>query len=305
MLPMDRLRVLSASVLVPVSIFFAYVGGPLYVLFTALVVFLAAREYVQLFQRRDFRPSMPLVVGGALIFVAGAYLTSQRGHELLQWYTGYDLGSWRNWAYNGTLLLLLAAMTWHVVDHERGAPYTASDWAFTIAGALYLGIFAAHSVLLREDLGLSGRWAVLVVLPVQWVADSAAMMIGRRYGRHKLAPRLSPGKTWEGYVAGVIGGLLAGIVFGAIAGALSSPGFGIEPAGANIRVNWLTGLMVGVLCGLFTPLGDLGESLFKRQVQVKDSSNLVPGHGGVLDRTDSQLWACVIAYYFFAFFVRR
>jgi phosphatidate cytidylyltransferase len=118
-----------------------------------------------------------------------------------------------------------------------------------------------------------------------WLADSGAFLIGSRYGKHKLSPRLSPKKTWEGF----FGGIVFGVVSGAILAALwhfMSPAMTVE-----------RGALIGLLMGALTPLGDLGESMIKRQAGVKDSSQILPGHGGVLDRIDSWLWAGVIGYY--------
>ncbi len=294
---MYRLRIISASILVPISVVFGYVGGPPFVLYALVVMTLAAWEYVQVLRHGQFRPSLPLVVGGTIALIVSAYLTAPAGRRHVQDLLHVTTGSWSDWALPITLILLFLAMTWHVLDHERGAPLTASDWAFTIAGALYLGLCAAHWVLMREDLGVDGRWWALVVLPSQWMGDSFAMLTGRRFGRHKLAPRLSPGKTWEGYVGGVISGALSGMAFALLAQFLAGL------VGETTRVTWWAGLLVGGVCTALSPLGDLGESMIKRQVNVKDSSNLLPGHGGMLDRTDSQLWAAVIGYYFFVFFV--
>jgi phosphatidate cytidylyltransferase len=125
-------------------------------------------------------------------------------------------------------------------------------------------------------------------LPAVWLADSGAYFIGVRFGRHKLSPRLSPKKTWEGYLAGVVTGTLGA----ALLALVWRIGAGPETAITFWRAAWL-GFVISVL----TPLGDLGESMIKRQVGAKDSSHLIPGHGGVFDRIDSWLWAGVIGYY--------
>ncbi len=305
---MDRLRIISASVLVPISILFGYLGGPWYLFYVAVMVFFAATEYVQVLRVGRFRPSMPLVVAGSLVLVVGAYVTSYYEQVPVPSNVGVLPAAWAEWAMVTLTIVFLLAMAWHVFDHERGAPFTASDWAFTVAGVVYLGLLAAHWILVRENFGADGRWWALIVMPAQWIADSGAMYTGRHLGRHKLAPRLSPGKTWQGYAGGVVAGALAGALFGALAHPLAQGLLlvGLLPAGGQpVGVTWLTGLGVGLVCAVVTPLGDLGESIIKRQVNVKDSSNLLPGHGGMLDRIDSQLWAAVIGYYYFLFLVMR
>src|SRR5207244_2978813 len=108
--------------------------------------------------------------------VAGAYLTADSGRALVKTTIGYTLSAdWPGWALAVALVVLLLGMTWHVVDHERGAQHTATDWALTVTGGLYLGLCAAHYVLIREGLGPDGRWWALIVLPAQWIADSAAL----------------------------------------------------------------------------------------------------------------------------------
>ena len=150
---------------------------------------------------------------------------------------------------------------------------------------LYVGWLGAYLISLRNL--PDGMGWFLVSLPSIWAADSGAYFYGRVYGRHKLSPRLSPKKTWEGYIAGVITGVLIGLAFGAIAGT-QLPSSGITS---------FKGGILGLVLSVVTPLGDLGESMIKRQFGVKDSSNLFPGHGGAFDRIDSWIWGAIISYY--------
>jgi phosphatidate cytidylyltransferase len=130
-------------------------------------------------------------------------------------------------------------------------------------------------------------------LPSIWVADSTAYLVGSRWGRHQLAPRLSPKKTWEGYCGGIAGG----VIFGMLAGLAIEQ---VAPAWSAVNL-WRGGL-IGLLMGVFPTLGDLGESMIKRQAHAKDSGDMIPGHGGFFDRIDSWLWAAVIAYYTIVWF---
>jgi phosphatidate cytidylyltransferase len=138
-----------------------------------------------------------------------------------------------------------------------------------------------------------GKWWFLLVLPAVWIADSGAYWIGSRWGRRKLSPRLSPGKTWEGYAGGVVAGALGGAGLAAVWGMVAP------------SITLWAGAGIGFILAVLTPLGDLGESMIKRQAGAKDSSNIIPGHGGVMDRIDSWIWAGVIGYYLVALLLNR
>jgi phosphatidate cytidylyltransferase len=129
-----------------------------------------------------------------------------------------------------------------------------------------------------------------------WGGDTGAFSIGAAYGKHKMTPRLSPKKSWEGYFAGVFTSVLVGAFF---AYAFSS--LGHRPLGGLITP--LQGALLGLIVGALTPLGDLGESMLKRQSGLKDSSNVFPGHGGFLDRIDSWIWGAALGYFFIRFFI--
>ena len=265
---MLRQRVLVVLVLLPIGLVVILAGGWWFAAGIALVLGLAAFEFGRLFRSGGQRPSMPLLVAFAAAFALARHL----------------------WGFGGSPELLAAVcllgMTWHLVDYERGAPASATDMAITFGGILYLGWLGGYFVSLR-DLP-DGAWWLLLALPTVWLADSGAYFVGRRFGRHKLAPRLSPKKTWEGYVAGIVTGAISGALL-----ALAWATWAATPA----YFTWLNGLVIGTVLAVLTTLGDIGISMIKRQVQVKDSGALLPGHGGVLDRIDSWLWAGVLGYY--------
>jgi len=180
---MLRERIAIAVLLLPVVLWVIGIGGWVYALAIGLVLALCAAEYVLLFRRAGQRPSMILVVGAVLALAAARALNGFTATPVL------------------LTALCLLGMTWHLVDYERGAPSSGTDFALTLGGALYLGWIGAFLISLR-DLP-DGEWWALTALPSVWLADSAAYSIGRRFGRHKMAPRLSPKKSWEGYWAGV------------------------------------------------------------------------------------------------------
>jgi phosphatidate cytidylyltransferase len=265
---MLRDRIAIALLLLPVVLWVIGVGGWVFVLAIALVLALCAVEYVLLYRRIGQRASMPLVVGG-VVLLAGMRALSGFDH------TPVVLAA-----------LCLLAMTWHLVDYERGASASGTDFALTLGGVLYLGWIGSYLVSLRNL--PDGEWWFLTALPSVWLADSAAYSIGTRFGRHKMTPRLSPKKSWEGYLAGVGAGAVSGGALGALWSLGAGPGSSLGP--------W-TGMACGVVVAVLSPLGDVGISMIKRQMQVKDSGTLLPGHGGALDRVDSWLWAGVLGYY--------
>jgi len=266
-------RLLVTILLIPVGVGLIALGGPAFTLAITIVLGLAAWEYVRLFQMAGYTPAAVLVIGGT------ALLTLSRG----------DIGFFEEALWLSLLIML--AMTWHLVDYERGRNQAATDFAVTLGGILYLGWLGSYLVLLRYL--PDGKWWFLLVLPAVWIADSGAFWIGSRWGRRKLSPRLSPRKTWEGYAAGVVTGALGGALLAAVWG-LAAPSITLW-AGAGI----------GLVLALLTPLGDLGESMIKRQAGAKDSSTIIPGHGGVMDRIDSWIWAGVIGYYLVALLLNR
>jgi len=262
-------------ILLPTAFAIIAAGGWIFAVAVALVLGLAALEYVSLFRAQGLRPAAAFVAAG----VAGLVLGRQAD--------GF-----------GSAAVLLAAvglgsMTWHLVDYERGASRSGTDFAVSLAGVAYVGWIGAYLVSLRSL--PDGLWWLLTALPAVWVGDSAAYFVGRAVGRHRLAPRLSPKKSWEGYLAGIAGAAGAGAGFAAL---------WAVAAGPTASLTASRGLILGLILGIVTPLGDLGISMIKREVQIKDSGNLLPGHGGALDRLDSWLWAGVLGYYVVGLFVR-
>jgi phosphatidate cytidylyltransferase len=174
-------------------------------------------------------------------------------------------------------------MSVQVFRFARHPKTAATDFCITLAGIFYLGWLGAFFFSLR-DLP-HGQWWFLVALPAVWLADAGAFLFGRKFGRHRMAPLVSPNKTWEGYIGGIITGTLLTVLLAAL-WQLAAPAIRIEVAA-----------VLGLVIAMVTPLGDLGESMIKRQFGVKDSSNILPGHGGMMDRIDSWIWAAAIGYY--------
>jgi phosphatidate cytidylyltransferase len=164
----------------------------------------------------------------------------------------------------------------------RGVPWIALPWWAAIVGAMaYVGVLGSYLVLLR-NLDDGESWVLLAVVST-WGADTCAYAVGKLVGRHKMAPSISPGKTWEGTTGGLIGGL-------AVVVALNWP--------LDLPVSTGQAVLLGLILPVVAVLADLGESKLKRGAGVKDTSALVPGHGGFLDRLDSLLFTVPLVYYF-------
>ncbi|OGO33831.1 MAG: hypothetical protein A2Z16_00345 [Chloroflexi bacterium RBG_16_54_18] len=261
-------RTVVALVALPIGLAAIFLGGWVFAAVIALIAGLAAWEYTRLYKQGGFQPGMLLVVGGAVLLAAGRA------------WNGFESASWLLSA------LILATMAYHLLAYERGRDQAGSDFAISLSGILYLGWIGAYLISLRQLPG--GEWWLLVILPAVWLADMGAYFAGSRFGKHKLSPRLSPKKTWEGYLAGIPAAIIGTALLAGLFQTWTGPGSAITP---------LRGALVGLVMGVLTTLGDLGESMIKRQVGVKDSGNLLPGHGGVFDRIDSWLWGGVIGYY--------
>lgn len=257
---MLKTRILSALVLIPVVLGLTYVGGPYFAVLVALASLLAAYEFYQIVHRAGYRPFT--AVGLAL--VAGLCLDAYAPQ--------FDI--WR-WA---VALAVIAPMVWQIL--QPGMEGFLTGWALTLAGAIYIGGLFAHMILVR-NLPQGLGW-VLLTFAGTWACDSAAYFAGVNLGKHGFFTHISPHKTWEG----AIGGFAAGIVATAVAGRL-----------LGLVTVW-QGLILGAVLAVGVTFGDLAESLVKRQVGVKDSGSLIPGHGGALDRIDSLIFGAVIVYYF-------
>jgi phosphatidate cytidylyltransferase len=177
--------------------------------------------------------------------------------------------------------LVVAALLWHLWFSQ----ITTSDTAMTVFGAVYVGLSLSHLVLMRSL--EHGTVLVAVTMASVWADDVFAYFVGMAAGRHKLAPRISPNKSWEGFFAGAVCSVLVWVA----SYSLSATKLG----DTGLKLPWLIGLGVAVpVAGL---IGDLVESRFKREAGAKDSSGMLPGHGGFLDRFDSLILVSVVVYY--------
>jgi phosphatidate cytidylyltransferase len=243
----------------------------------AVCVVVGVIELFGILRRGGHSPRLAPGIATALLLCAAAALAP---------YLRLDL--------TGLALSLGVALTLAYELLPRDRSTSLVSWAFTFTGAAYIGWLLSAFILLHqldtplrggplEALGIPpGAAWVMLVLAITWIQDSAAYFVGRSVGRHQMAPLLSPKKSWEGFAGGLLASLITALVAVPILG---------------LPISYLAAALIGIAAGIAGPIGDLGESLIKRQVGVKDSGDLIPGHGGILDRIDSLLFTAPVVYY--------
>jgi len=269
-----RTRVASAAVLIPVVLVVWWAGLPWLGLLVLAVTTLAAWEAFALLRLAGYINEPLLGTAVTLVIVAGMWLFADRTVVPILF------------AAIGVMVAAAAALL-------RSDPFGGLQaWVATVFGALYVSLLGFLLLIVQSAAALpagaplggwldGGRiWLLIAVLAV-WSFDSGAYLVGRRYGRTHFAPHISPGKTAEGVAGGVVAATVVSVVLLVLAGQ--------NPLGA---------LLFGPLVGLMGQVGDLAESMLKRAASVKDSGDLIPGHGGMLDRVDSILFAAPAAYFF-------
>jgi len=269
-------RLASGIAFVPVLVLLAQAGGPAFLAFVALEVALGLGEFYRMMRGRGLSPFQPLGIasGLALLWVSYRPLTPHVGFLM-----------------TGTLLLVLALELRRPQARQR-----VEDIAATSFGVLYVGWLSAHFVLLRElpwQVGRAyqdGASFVLLAFFLTWSCDTGAYTVGRLFGRNRPWVQISPRKSVEGS----FGGLAFAVAAAFVARAWFAPYLALRDAA-----------VLGLLVGVFAQVGDLVESLLKRDAQHVHSSDFIPGHGGVLDRFDSLYFAAPLVYYYLQIVVFR
>ena len=277
-----RRRLASALVIAPAILVSSYFGGPLYLLAAILITYLALREVYALAEHAGWQPRRLLGYPLALLLLAVLGGDRLVGFELF--------GEWRGAA--SQLLITAGIVVPLSFEIFRRSPSRqgATSAIATMSGCLYVAWLLGHFIPLRLiGPAEAGRGWVLYVLAATWAYDTAAYFTGSFLGRHRFLPRISPNKTWEGVAGGTIAVALV-----TVAGGLPLTFWGWQ---ALPLWHWhAIPLALGVAAA--AQLGDLAESLIKRQAGAKDAGGLIPGHGGMLDRIDSLLFSVLVVYYY-------
>jgi len=268
-------RTLTALAMAAVGLPAIIYGGVLYFLLMSIFLVGGAWEFVRMYRAVQYEPHEALTIGGVLFIATARFFFPEYAVFML-------------------VLFVLLAMTVHVIAYERGRDKAGLDFTVTVTGIVYLGWLGSYLLDLRNL--PNGVWWLMFILPLVWAGDTGAYSIGAVYGKHKMSPRLSPKKSWEGYAAGIVTAIYVGALF-----AYAYSALGPQPLAGLITP--LGGALLGLLISAVTPLGDLGESMFKRQGGLKDSSQVFPGHGGFLDRIDSWIWGAALGYFIIQYFI--
>ena len=254
-------RILSALVLIPVLVAVIWYGEPWFSITVALVVAVGIIEFYRLASIAGWRPFLFLGSILTLLFILNAHSNDERTTPLLI-----------------TSIVVFPLIRCLLYPTKRNA---LMNWTWTIGGILYIGWMMSHFVLMREM--EDGRDWVFLAIFATFACDTSAYFVGRAFGKHKMAPIVSPGKTWEGALGGLIGTVVATVII-AVVTDLSEAGYHLI-------------IPLGFLMGIFAQLGDLAESTIKRSAETKEAGSLIPGHGGMLDRLDSLIFTVVLVYY--------
>ena len=267
-------RVLASIIFIPCLIIIARRGGFYYLALIDIMILVGLWEFYTMMEAKGLRPYKTMG------FLSGLALS---------WYVFFQQGIYANLLMS---VIFMGIMVLELARRDKGmAVYHIS---VTLFGVFYVAWLGSHLLLLRElpqlkgldySLGFS---FVIVAFALTWCYDTGAFFVGSWLGKHQILPSVSPGKTYEG----AIGGVLCSIV-----------GFLIMRSTIAAYITVPAGVGLAVACSIVAQLGDLCESMIKRDVKIKDSSKTIPGHGGVLDRFDSLLFTAPLIYYFLKYVI--
>jgi phosphatidate cytidylyltransferase len=261
-------RVIVSLIFIPGILYLSYYGRIPFVLFILAIGLISFYEFMKFSKLKNSNPQ--IVIG--LISVGTIIL-----NKSLVFIEYYDL-----------LLIIVALLS--LVELFRNKGSAIHNVGVTLLGILYIGFFASSILSIREHFYIyeRGGFLVMAIIVTIWICDSAAFFGGINLGKHRLFPRVSPKKSWEGAMFGFVFSILSMV------------------AAKYIVLEFLQlhhAIIIGAIVGTIGQMGDLVESLFKRDAGVKDSSNLIPGHGGIFDRFDSLFVASPVVFLYIKFFV--
>ena len=262
-------RMLTGFIMGTIAMGCIMLGGYYLLAFLIFIIYVGSKEYVKILEHKGFYPSLKIIIASGLIIALIMFMHSVEYIAL------------------ALTVCSFAAFMWVLFRGRQ--PYIANV-ATTILGFVYCGYFPLHLLLLRDlhsHQFHDGLGFVVIMFTSILLTDVGCYYAGTKFGKHKLAPVISPNKTIEGSVGGIICAILGALVIGYFI-----PG-----------LQWYLTVMAALFCTVFAQIGDLCESLIKRDAGVKDSGNSLPGHGGFLDRTDSFILTIPVMYYFCKYFI--
>ncbi len=266
------IRIASAVVLVAIIVALLWWGNIPFTIGIALIVFGGLWELYSTFSRHGYKPAFLISLAAAATFPILAYFIIGRDQQDLTWFA--------------TALALYMPLLFVSCIFRSGSKSPTSNIAISLLGVILVGFGLAHFVLMLHF----DTWTVpFVMIVMVWISDAVAYLGGSAFGKHKMAPNISPGKTWEGTIISTLGVFIAAYVLQVT---LNRAWFSLGVA-----------MELAAIVVVFGPLGDLSESMVKRELGIKDMSSLIPGHGGIMDRFDSMFFTVAVAYYFLRFLV--
>ncbi|VAX23959.1 Phosphatidate cytidylyltransferase [hydrothermal vent metagenome] len=262
-------RILVAVLSIPVLLGLSYWGKIPFLLFILLIGTFSFYEFSVMVKNKDANVNKLLGILAVALLIADAYF------QMIDF----------------QLLVLSEVIIIFLIELFRDKGSAMQNIGSTLVGLFYIGLFSSTIILIREIYSGSlhyndGGLLIISIFITLWVTDSAAYFLGSAFGKHKLFPRVSPSKSWEGAIAGFVFAIITMIVLQTF---------------LLTFLNLTDALVLGIIVGLFGQIGDLIESLIKRDTGVKDSSNIIPGHGGIFDRFDSLIFSSPFVFIYITY----
>jgi phosphatidate cytidylyltransferase len=258
-------RITTAAILIPLFVVIIWFGNPWFTIGIAIIAVMAGWEFYRIAFAISTRPATYFGLFIILLLPISIYCPVESIKLII------------------IVFATIVSCIWILFKKNKDKAYFGLIW--TLAGILYIGLLISYwaNLMALDDGKWWVAWAIIIVI----ACDTAAYFTGRQWGKHKLAPQISPKKTWEGSAAGLIASILVSVLLGWL--------FGLP------QQIWELVLM-GIVISVIGQCGDLVESFLKRTAGVKDSGNLLPGHGGILDRIDSYILLGPVIYYYVIYF---
>jgi phosphatidate cytidylyltransferase len=261
-------RIIVSAIAIPAIVVVSYLGSFYFFVFVLAIAVVSFYEFCLFVRKKEIEANLFLGILSVILLITNSF------RNFIDFYA----------------LLILVVIILTIVELFRNKGSAIINLGPTLIGILYIGLFASALVSIREYYPVEyvrGGLLILSVLFSIWICDSAAFFGGTALGKHKMFPRVSPKKSWEGAVFGLLFAVVAMI---------SSKAVFLD------FISWKDAILIGLIIGIVGQVGDLIESLFKRDAGVKDSSDLIPGHGGVFDRFDSLLYTATVVFLYIKYF---